>query len=358
MKSKIISGFVLVLLFVLLSPSPNIEAASSISIKTKIYTYKGQQYVQIIGGDKKVSEKINKTLKLHAVTAAKENAKLKKNQKYYYHSTTAKTKYVSNQQLSVVFEDSHYDGGAHGNEVSTSYNFDLKTGKQLYLNDVAQTNQQKYNLFDGIEAGIKLNKKAYPDVFQGFPLTKTTSFYFYKDGVVILFNPYEVGPYAAGFIEVKVPFKKINVASDMPMFNLTKTTVTTLSKGTIPGFKGVQLEQTKAEVTRILNTTTKESYYETGGLFWILTGIDHASFNFDESNNLDRLRNVYLSSKAFPMKTFKDVEQILGKAERYESSIYLGDTMIHYTLGNISLEFSTDSNDETETVSEIMISKR
>ncbi|WP_186323154.1 hypothetical protein [Paenibacillus silvae] len=40
----------------------------------------------------------------------------------------------------------YYGGGAHSNEWSTSYNFDLKTGKRIYLNHVAQTSQQKYNL--------------------------------------------------------------------------------------------------------------------------------------------------------------------------------------------------------------------
>jgi hypothetical protein len=103
-----------------LFPKHSIHAASSASIKTKIYTYKGKQYVQIVGGNKKVSDKINKTLKLHAVAAAKGNAELKKMQKYYYLSSTAKTKYISGQKLSVVYEDSLYSGGVHSNEIATT----------------------------------------------------------------------------------------------------------------------------------------------------------------------------------------------------------------------------------------------
>ncbi|MNW37477.1 hypothetical protein D3C74_145220 [compost metagenome] len=91
MKGRMVVGVVFIFLFVLLFPNHSIHAASSASIKTKIYTYKGQQYVQIVGGNKKVSDKINKTLKLHAVAAAKGNAELKKMQKYYYYlSSTAK----------------------------------------------------------------------------------------------------------------------------------------------------------------------------------------------------------------------------------------------------------------------------
>ncbi|HFL3236746.1 TPA: RsiV family protein, partial [Clostridioides difficile] len=181
---------------------------------------------------------------------------------------------------------------------------------------------------------------------------------FYNDGVVVVFDPYEVGPYAAGFIEVKVPFKKINDASDEPIFKLNKTTLDTLSQGIIPGFNGVRFGQTKAEVTRILNTTTKESYYESGGLFWILKGLSYASFNFDDESNLDHLRDIYLGAKAFPMKTFKDVEQILGKTKRYESSDYEEDTLISYKLGDVFIEFTSDSYDETESISAILISKR
>jgi hypothetical protein len=109
------------------------------------------------------------------------------------------------------------------------------------LNSIAKTDQQKYNLFDGIEAGLKANKKAFSDVLQNFPLTSESSFYFYDDGVVLVFNPYEVGPYVAGFIEVKVPLKKINITSDVPMFNLNKATLDTLSQGIINRIQGSPL---------------------------------------------------------------------------------------------------------------------
>ncbi|MDR9748538.1 DUF3298 and DUF4163 domain-containing protein [Paenibacillus taichungensis] len=357
MKGKSIIGIVLILLIVLLLPAHSIHAASTGSIKTKTYSYKGQQYVQIVGGDKKVSGKINKILKSHAVATAKGNAEVKKMQKHYYLNSTAKTKYASDKKLSVVYEDSLYSGGAHSNEIATTYNFDLKTGKQLFLNNVTENNQQKYNLMNEVEAGLKVSKEAYSDLFHNFPLTNKSSFYFYNDGVVIVFNPYEVGPYAAGFIEVKVPLKKINAVSEVPLFNLNKATLDTLSQGIVPGFKGVRLGQSQAEVTRILNTSAGQSYYESGGLFWILKGIDYASFNFDDEST-DSLRNVYLGTKAFPMKTFKDIEKILGKTERYESSNYDGDVLISYELGKVYIEFTSDLHDETESINGIMISKR
>jgi hypothetical protein len=88
-----------------------------------------------------------------------------------------------------------------------------------------------------------------------------------------------------------------------------------------------------------------------------LKGLDYTSFNFDDESNLDHLRDIYLGAKAFPMKTFKDVERILGKAKRYETN-YEGDTLISYELGNLFIEFTSDSYDETESINGIMISKR
>lgn len=131
---------------------------------------------------------------------------------------------------------------------------------------------------------------------------------------------------------MKIPFKKINAVSQVPLFNSNKATLDTLSQGIIPGFQGVRLGQSKEEVTHVLNTTM--------GLFWILKGIDYAFFNFDDEST-DSLRNVYLGTKAFPMKTFMDIEQILGKTERHESSNYDGDILISYEPGTVYIEFTS-----------------
>ena len=122
----------------------------------------------------------------------------------------------------MLYTNSAYGGGAHSNEWSTSYNFDLKTGKRIYLNHVAQTSGQKYNLYDGIGAGLKSNKDAYEESRDRFPLTPEMSFYFTNNGISVVFDPYEVGPYAAGSIEVKVAYNKINADTDATMFNLSK----------------------------------------------------------------------------------------------------------------------------------------
>ncbi|WP_427181614.1 RsiV family protein [Paenibacillus sp. TC-CSREp1] len=64
-------------------------------------------------------------------------------------------------------------------------------------------------MYDGIGAGLKLNKDAYEESRYQFSLTTKTSFYITNNGIRVVFDPYEVGPYAVGFIEVKVHLIKI-----------------------------------------------------------------------------------------------------------------------------------------------------
>ena len=81
MKRKTLTGAVLILLFAMWLPTYSAYATNAISVKRKSIHTKGQQYVQIIGGDKKITEKMNKILKYHAVMAASDNTEMKKMQK-------------------------------------------------------------------------------------------------------------------------------------------------------------------------------------------------------------------------------------------------------------------------------------
>ncbi|MDM5280052.1 RsiV family protein [Paenibacillus silvae] len=351
MKRKTLTGAVLILLFAMWIPSYSAYAANAISVKTKVYTYKGQQYVQITGGDKQIAEKINKTLKYHAVMAASDNADMKKIQKGYYVKSVGKTKYISDQRLSVLYTNSNYGGGVHSNEWSTSYNFDLKTGKRIYLNHVVPTSQQKYNMYDGIGAGLKLNKDAYEESRYQFPLTPKTSFYFTNNGISVVFDPYEVGPYAVGFIEVKVAFDKINVDTYATMFNLSKDVPATIKEGMILGLDGVFIGQTRADLAEVMKNIAGESYVDDGHSR-LYKDLKYVLFNFDGDKDTAQLSEIYFDTKAFPMRTFKDVEQVLGKVKRYKHPDYNKGQMIIYEYGSYLLGF------DDENIKAIMIAER
>ncbi|MEC0124424.1 DUF3298 and DUF4163 domain-containing protein [Paenibacillus pabuli] len=335
-------SFVLTFLFII--PTSDANAAGSSAVTTKIYSYKGQKYVQIIGGEQKVRDKINKTLKIHAVNAAIQNTYLKKQQDYFYWNTTAQTKYNQTNLLSIVYTDYNFRGGAHGYEEVTTYNFDLTTGTRLYLDQVVPTNKQAVNLAEGIESDLKRNESVFPESFYNFPLYNTSSFYYQNTGIVIVFNPYEVGPYAAGFIEVKVPFSKIQSEPSRPYFDLNQNSIQELKSGRVPGFENIRFGQTKAEVSKALNSSESEPYNEPemGGLFWIFEGVEHASFNFGEGDT-DHLRHIDLSWKTLPMKTFRDIEKILGKGQKGENSNVQAEYLLSYRFGDTRVHFASDS---------------
>lgn len=216
-KVKKISLLLVLSFFIYLVLPLNYSEAAT-TVKTKVHTYKGQQYVQITGGNKAATNKINKALKVHAVNAAKWDRENKLDDKNYWYKTVASTKYSKNERLSVVYTDALYNGGIHENYGTTIYNFDLKTGSRITLNDVANTESKIYNLVEAIAANLqaKYNKgePIFKESIYNFPIGPDSAFYYYDSGIVIRFDPYAVAPFSEGVIDVKVPYTTINKANN------------------------------------------------------------------------------------------------------------------------------------------------
>ena len=124
---------------------------------------------------------------------------------------------------------SYYQGAAHPNTYAETLNYDLKNGKQLKLSDLfkpgakylqavatyciadlkKQTDKGLTN--EEIDKGAAANAKNY----QSWTITKR--------GLGITFDPYQVGPYAAGPQYVLVPYSAlkdlINPESPIAQFN-------------------------------------------------------------------------------------------------------------------------------------------
>lgn len=212
---KIISSTIIMILTLFLLSSLTVNAATTtVIVKTSVHTYKGQPYVQLSGGNKPITAKINKTLKNHAVIAAGLDSKNKKINKDYYHKTWVETKYNSNGKISVVYEVSSYLGGAHDHQYSTIYNFDLKTGKRINLGDIAGTENRIYNLFNAVSSDLmakyKKGRAIFEDNFYDIPLTPNSNFYFYDKGIVVRFDPYEVAPFSEGFVDCFVNYATLD----------------------------------------------------------------------------------------------------------------------------------------------------
>lgn len=98
-------------------------------------------------------------------------------------------------------------GGAHGNTTITFLNFDAQTGKQLSNED----------LFKNIEAFKPVAKtyfdKAVTDksiLFEPESFQLPASIGVSEEGLILLYNTYEIAPYATGIIEFTIPFETAN----------------------------------------------------------------------------------------------------------------------------------------------------
>lgn len=119
--------------------------------------------------------------------------------------------------ISVVFTQSDYTGGAHGNVWSYGVTFDAATGERLYLESLSEDNAKFYRnildflneqamlpvyqeqyLFDGVDADI-----------EGSLLSDSACWYFDRSGMSFISNPYVLGPYAAGTFEFHVPYESL-----------------------------------------------------------------------------------------------------------------------------------------------------
>jgi len=124
--------------------------------------------------------------------------------------------YNQDDKLSIRIDYYSYSGGAHGNPFTLCYNYDLKTGKKLALADLFQPSQvpklkeealRRIKLTYEGTANDDLSDLGFLISDEEFELGK--DFFYSSAGVGIIYSPYEIGPYAMGFVEVFVPFSRL-----------------------------------------------------------------------------------------------------------------------------------------------------
>ena len=121
--------------------------------------------------------------------------------------------------VSLLVLSSVYSGGAHPNSVQTAWNLDMEQKQLLRLEDVIYP-ESAATLGEMVKQKIDdafrpLGEGAlFPDygetvasAFNGDPMTPY--WYFNDQGLVIFFNQYELGPYAAGIIKTAFPYEEL-----------------------------------------------------------------------------------------------------------------------------------------------------
>ena len=120
--------------------------------------------------------------------------------------------YRSPDVISIAINSYLDTGGAHGNTNVRFFNFNPQTG-ELYSKTELINNTK--GLSDVIENKLKVEVKSnsdepIEDFFFGKDFQLPESIGYSDEGLIILYNPYEIASYSQGIIEFTIPFNEVN----------------------------------------------------------------------------------------------------------------------------------------------------
>lgn len=123
--------------------------------------------------------------------------------------------------VSLLSLSSLYSGGSHPISVQTAYNLDIENRRVLTLEDILLESGAA-ELADLVRAGVE-EKFAPIDgnngLFEDYASTidnsmswgtMTPYWYLNDTGLVVFYNQYELGPYAAGIVKVELPYEDLS----------------------------------------------------------------------------------------------------------------------------------------------------
>jgi hypothetical protein len=137
--------------------------------------------------------------------------------------------------VSVEFSESAFSqGAAHPNNFTIALNFDVKKGKKLALADLFKPKSNYLNLLSTYcVADLKKQSKSKNDILSDDTIKSGASpkndnykvWAITKKGLLITFDPYQVGPYAAGVQYVLVPWTAMTdvINPDGPIGQLSQS---------------------------------------------------------------------------------------------------------------------------------------
>ncbi|MGB5418686.1 PdaC/SigV domain-containing protein [Algibacter sp.] len=114
--------------------------------------------------------------------------------------------YQSTELISIAITTFTNTGGAQGELTISFLNFDANNGKRI------QTN----NLFDNVEAFKTLAKSYFKETTEDETVLSDNDEFklpanigYSEEGVVLLYNTYEIAPYASDIVEFVIPFSEV-----------------------------------------------------------------------------------------------------------------------------------------------------
>lgn len=118
--------------------------------------------------------------------------------------------YQSQDVITIAISTYEFKGGAHGNDKIRFLNLDAKTGSILSRNDILKNINEfetlaKEYFMKSMETQDKDLKME--DFFFGKPFQLPENIGYSEDGIVLLYNVYEVASYDQGYTEFVIPFE-------------------------------------------------------------------------------------------------------------------------------------------------------
>ena len=122
--------------------------------------------------------------------------------------------------VSLIALSSLYSGGTHPSSVQVAYNLDIENRRILHLEDIVSESgarelgrlvragvDEKFAMIDG---GNGLFEDYADTIETSMTYGNMTAYWYLNDvGLVVFYNQYELGPYAAGIIKVELPYESL-----------------------------------------------------------------------------------------------------------------------------------------------------
>ncbi|MBR5550897.1 MAG: DUF3298 domain-containing protein [Muribaculaceae bacterium] len=113
----------------------------------------------------------------------------------------------------IVYKASAYQyesGAAHGMYGESYLNFYIPTQQKLKLSDILLTSSKKSAINKAVRSNARKVADALYDPDNCNSIEYSETFYLSSQGITFVYQPYEIGPWAAGVIEITVPKNQLS----------------------------------------------------------------------------------------------------------------------------------------------------
>ena len=122
----------------------------------------------------------------------------------------------TDRYVSMQFLHSKYEGGAHGNAFVETFTYDKQSGALWRLEDVLQGDTAKLKKLAALVHDQLMNQEGlFYDLIPEATAARWENFSTYaltEQTLIIFFQPYEVGLYAAGIVEAEIRLDELDLA--------------------------------------------------------------------------------------------------------------------------------------------------